>query len=68
MLAIRALRVARGLTQLNVATKARIARSHLSRIERGESAPSEGVRHRLAEILDLDSAELLDEVGGAIIR
>jgi transcriptional regulator with XRE-family HTH domain len=68
MLAIRAIRVARGLTQSTVATRARIGRSYLSRIERGQFEPSTVVCRRLAEILELDEDMLFDDLEvGAVV-
>lgn len=53
-------RRARGLTQDEVAAAAGLTREALSRIERKYRVPSDAVRTRLAAVLDLDAADLLE--------
>ncbi len=46
------LRVAKGLSQAEVAARAGIKRSHLSKVERGEAGLSLPALYRLAVVLD----------------
>ncbi len=64
---IREQRVAKGLTQQELADAACIALSTLSRVERGRLSPSLGVLGRLAEALDLSLCHLFDLDGGAAL-
>jgi len=50
---VRKARLAADLTQVQLAKRARICQTHLSRIEAGDKAPSLGVLRRLAAVLDL---------------
>lgn len=52
-------RQVRGLTQPELAEKAEIEQSYLSKLENGHSQPSEGVRDRLAEALEIDADTLM---------
>ena len=54
-------RVIKGLTQEQLAEKAGISRSHVTRIERGEIRPSVPVAKKLGEILDVDWRCFYDE-------
>jgi transcriptional regulator with XRE-family HTH domain len=53
----RAVRLARGLTLAEVAQRAHVDESHLSRVERGEKGCSVALMHRLAAVLGLDELE-----------
>jgi transcriptional regulator with XRE-family HTH domain len=52
----------RGWTQTDLAYKAKVAISEISRIETGRAKPYPGQQARLARALQLDPATLLDEV------
>lgn len=52
-------RQVRGMTQPELAEKAEIEQSYLSKLENGHSQPSEGVRDRLAEALGIDVDTLM---------
>lgn len=54
-------RQVRGLTQPELAEKAEIEQSYLSKLENGRSQASEGVRERLAEALEIDVETLLQD-------
>ena len=58
---VRALRQQRGLTLQQLADQAGIGRSYLSRLERGEKAPSIATVVRLAEALDVQVSHLFGE-------
>ena len=53
----RAVRRARGLTLAEVAERAHVDESHLSRVERSEKGCSVDLTHRLASVLGLDELE-----------
>jgi len=57
--AIQAARLRAGLTQVELAAKARISQTHLSRLESGRKAPSLGSLRRLARLLKLNLAALV---------
>ena len=56
--AVRELRVARGLTQEELADDAGLDRSYIGGVERGERNPSLSVIEKIAEGLDVTLAEL----------
>jgi transcriptional regulator with XRE-family HTH domain len=62
---IRAFRHRRGLTLEALAAAAGIHKGHLSRIERGEKAPSVGTLEAIAQALGAQMAELFGESAGA---
>jgi len=64
MVRMKAERLRRGLTQTALAYKAKVAISEVSRIETRRAAPYAGQQRRLARVLQLDPATLLDEVSG----
>ena len=57
---VKALRLARGLTQAQLATRVRISRKHVVRIEAAEQEPTLGVIERLAKALGVKPARLLE--------
>lgn len=57
-------RQVRGMTQPELAEKAEIEQSYLSKLENGHSQPSEGVRDRLAVALGIDVDTLLRDPSG----
>ena len=54
-------RVIKGMTQEQLAEKAGVSRSHVTRIERGEIRPSVPVAKKLGEVLDVDWRCFYDE-------
>ncbi len=62
MLAIRSLRLTRELTQSDVASRVRIGRSYLSKIERGAYNPPARLRKQLAAFFGIGAEHLLSEV------
>lgn len=54
-------RVIKGMTQEQLAEKAGVSRSHVTRIERGEIRPSVPVAKKLGEVLDVDWRRFYDE-------
>lgn len=61
---LRALRSARGLALVDVATRAQMSASYLSRVERGlRGIPGIATLERLAEALDVPISELLAMAG-----
>lgn len=54
-------RAIKGLTQEQLAEKAGISRTHVTRIERGNIKPSVGVAKRLATILNVDWRDFYDD-------
>ena len=57
-------RVESGLTQLALASKAKVSRVYISKLEAGErQAPSLAVLERLAKVLGVRLADLVDPVG-----
>lgn len=54
-------RQVRGMTQPELAEKAEIEQSYLSKLENGRSQASEGVRERLADALEIDVETLLQD-------
>lgn len=56
---IKAARVAKGLTLVEVATRANIAASSVSRVERGRMGLRPASAKRLAAVLGLDPAEVI---------
>ncbi len=59
--AIRRERLARGMTQAQLAEDADLASNHLARIERGEVGATFFVVHRIARALGVDVAALAPE-------
>ena len=57
---IKALREARGWTQKTLATKAKVSRVTIGRIEIGHSRPSLELLERLAKILRVKVGDLID--------
>ncbi|MDI7246196.1 MAG: helix-turn-helix transcriptional regulator [Bacillota bacterium] len=57
---VRAARRAKGLTLVDLASRARLSYSYLSEIERGAKSPSLDTLSRLADALDLNRAELVE--------
>ena len=62
MLRMKAARLGRGWSQLDVAYRARIQPSELSRIERGLAVPYPGQAERLAKVLELTPGQLAELV------
>jgi transcriptional regulator with XRE-family HTH domain len=60
---LRAERKQRGLTQLEISSKARLSLTYIGEIERGKRMISLDTLRRLAGALDLTSSELLTRVG-----
>jgi transcriptional regulator with XRE-family HTH domain len=56
---LRQLRTARGLTQAQLAEKARTSTPFISQLERGVTTPSLGMILRLAEALDCRASDLI---------
>ena len=54
------IRVERGLSQQALATKAKISRGYLARLEAAEQDPTLGVLERLAKALDVPVTKLLE--------
>lgn len=59
---VRILRGIRGLSQVELATKASVPQSSISRIENGSTKVSDGVRVRIAKALGVDPHELFPYV------
>jgi transcriptional regulator with XRE-family HTH domain len=57
---LRALRLARGLTQADLAERSRSNLQFISRLERGDSSPTLGMLLRLAEALDCQVTDLVE--------
>jgi transcriptional regulator with XRE-family HTH domain len=62
---LRRLRVARGLSQEQLAVDANVDRSYVSRLERGLENPTLALLDRLAGALDVSAADLLAPAHGA---
>lgn len=62
-LPLRAVRESRGLSLREAARKAQISSTHLSRVERREGSLSVDSLRRLARVLRVDVAWLVNEVG-----
>jgi transcriptional regulator with XRE-family HTH domain len=60
MLRMKAERLRRGWSQLDVAFHARIQPSELSRLERGLAVPYQGQAQRLAAVFELTPAQLVE--------
>ncbi|HEU4459742.1 MAG TPA: helix-turn-helix transcriptional regulator [Methylibium sp.] len=60
--AVRELRLKRGLSQEELGAAARVERSHMGKIERGEHLPSLAVVLRLAESLSCRPGKLVDRM------
>jgi DNA-binding XRE family transcriptional regulator len=58
--AVRERRLERGLSQERLAGEARVERSHMGKIERGEHLPSLVIVLRLAQVLECRPGYLLD--------
>lgn len=56
---LRELRLARDITQADLAEKAQVALSHLSKLEKGEAAPGLDLLDRLAKALNTTISDLL---------
>ena len=61
MLNMKLQRAIKGLTQEQLAEKAGISRTHVTRIERGNIKPSIGVAKRLATVLNVDWRDFYDD-------
>jgi transcriptional regulator with XRE-family HTH domain len=57
---LKALREAKGLSQAAMATKAKIAREYVNRLEAGRHDPTIGTLQRLAKALGVRVTKLLD--------
>jgi len=57
---LRALRLERGMTQAELAKRARISRVHVIRIEGAKQEPTLGVMERLAKALGVPVTALLE--------
>jgi len=57
---LKALRVERGMTQVQLATRAGISRIHVIRIEAARHEPTLGMIERLAKALKVRPSELID--------
>jgi transcriptional regulator with XRE-family HTH domain len=57
---VKALRLERGMTQAELAKRARISRMHVIRIETARQAPTLGVMERLAKALGVPVTALLE--------
>jgi len=62
MLKLKAERIRKGWTQLDLACHARVQPAEISRFERGQAKPYQGQATRLAEVLGLAKDELLEQV------
>lgn len=62
MLLMKLARLRRGWNQVTESYKAGVPVSDISRFENGRALPYPAQRQRLARVLDLDPATLLDEV------
>ena len=60
--AVRERRLAQGIAQELLAGMAKVERSHMGKIERGEHLPSLTIVFRLAEALECRPGELLDRM------
>lgn len=60
-IAVRQLRLTRGISQEALADLSTLARSHIGRIERGELTPMITVVIKLAKGLEMRSGEIMDE-------
>src|SRR5687768_3334207 len=56
---LKEVRLARNVTQADLAEKAQVALSHLSKLEKGEAAPGPDLLDRLAKALDSTITDLL---------
>ena len=61
---LRAIRESRGLTQAQLAMKARVPRTYVSRIEHAHLLPGLGVAQRLADALGVGLLDLVPNQGG----
>ena len=61
---LKALRLEKGLTQEQLATKCGIVRQTISNIECGVTKPSVDLAKKFAEVLEVDWAEFFEEEGG----
>ena len=57
---LKKIRVAKGLSQTELAKKARVSRAYVFRLEAGGSDPTVGVLQRLAKALGVPVAALLE--------
>jgi transcriptional regulator with XRE-family HTH domain len=57
---LKAARVLKGMTQLQLAEKVGVKEIHVSRIETGRSAPDLDMKRRIAEVLQRPTFELFD--------
>ncbi len=57
--ALRTLRYVAGLSRTQLAAAVNVSAGTIGRYERGEHCPSMGTFHLLAEVLDVDPADLL---------
>ena len=68
MLRIKAERLRRGWSQQDLAHRARMAASDISRIENGRLSPYPGQVKRLARTLKLDASDLLKSVDITVVK
>jgi len=60
-LAVRRLRLDKGISQEGLAAMAEIERAHMGRIERGEKTPSLRLIMQIAQALSISSADIMTE-------
>jgi ribosome-binding protein aMBF1 (putative translation factor) len=60
-LAVRGIRLGRGISQEGLAAIAEIERAHMGRIERGEKTPSLRLIMKISQALKISSAEIMTE-------
>ncbi len=64
---VRALREASGVAQEALALDAEMDRSYLGKVERGEKQPSLDIVFRLALVLDITPAELVEKTAKRVV-
>lgn len=64
---VRALREASGVAQEALALHAEMDRSYLGKVERGEKQPSLDIVFRLAHVLDVTPAELVEKTAKRVL-
>lgn len=65
---VRAYREQSGYSQEGLSNKARIHRTYIGGIERGERNPTLTMIHRLARALEISPSQLLEKPSGTTIR
>ena len=66
--AVRAQRVALGVSQEELAHQAELQRAHVGRIERGENQPTLSIVFKLASALEMSAGALVDMAGDLIVE